>query len=234
MRVGIIQSAYIPWRGYFDFIDSVDIFVIYDDVSYSKGSWRNRNQIKTPAGKKWLTIPVQAGSHHLSIDEVRIGIPQQPWQPEHRRVLKEFLGEAPYFSEAFSLWQETIDYGDEFLSELNQKFIHIICNYLDIKTKIIRSSDISTHGAKTERLIHLLNKLGATCYISGPAAKDYLNEDMFREHKIRLEYKSYDYRPYPQLYGPFDGAVSILDLIANCGRNSKDFLSSLTPNIAVK
>lgn len=231
MRVGIIQSAYIPWRGYFDFIDNVDLFVIYDDVLYSKGSWRNRNQIKTNNGLKWLTVPVQAGSHHLLIDEVRIGESHISWQLEHQRLLKEFLGDSPYYTDAISLWQQTIDLSEESLSRLNQHFIQLTCTYLGIKTKIIRSSEYSLSGAKTERLIDLLNQLDASCYVSGPAAQDYLDENMFRKHKIRLEYKSYNYEPYPQLWGEFQGTVSVLDLIANCGPNAANFLNSLTPNI---
>jgi hypothetical protein len=231
MRVGIIQSAYMPWRGYFDFINSVDLFVIYDDVLYSRGSWRNRNQIKTSNGLKWLTVPVQSDAHHFAIDQIRIASPLKPWQPEHERQLVQFLGKAPYFADAFSLWQEALEHSNGFLSQLNQSIIVSVCQYLCIQTKILQSRDFNLHGAKTERLIELLTKLNATCYVSGPAARGYLDESMFLQKGIRLEYKSYDYKPYPQLWGEFQGAVSILDLIANCGHEAKNYLQSATPNV---
>lgn len=231
MKVGVIQSAYMPWRGYFDFINSVDLFVIYDDVLYSRGSWRNRNQIKTPNGLKWLTVPVQSDAHHYPIDQIRIGSPIKPWVPEHERQLIEHLGSAPYFADAFSLWQHALKHSNGFLSQLNQNLIADVCQYLCIQTRIVQSRDYGLHGAKTERLIELLTKLGATCYVSGPAARGYLEESMFMEKGIRLEYKSYDYKPYPQLWGEFQGAVSILDLIANCGPEAKSYLYSATPNI---
>jgi hypothetical protein len=233
-RVGIIQSNYIPWRGYFDFIDSVDLFVIYDDVQYSTGSWRNRNQLKTQTGLKWLTVPVKT-KLGVPIDEVPIGRTAKPWQDIHRRQLKESLGSAPFFKDAIAIWEEGIAASDLTLSELNIRLIKLICAYLQITTPIVMSRDYSVTGAKTERLINLLKKVGATVYLSGSAAQNYLDENLFREHGISLEYKTYDYVPYPQLWSEFVGTVSVLDLIANTGQDAKQFLKSQTPNaIAIR
>ena len=226
-RVGIIQSNYIPWRGHFDFIDSVDLFVIYDDVQYSKNSWRNRNQIKTPTGLQWLTVPVHAKLSLLT-DEVRIAQTHKPWQNTHRRLFHEFLGPAPSFKDAIELWEEGIAAGDLTISQLNARLIKLVCAYLRIDTPIVMSREYAVTGAKTERLINLLKKLEATAYLSGPAAKGYLDEDLFRENGIRLEYKTYDYPPYPQLWGEFVGTVSVLDLIANTGPEARRFLKSTT------
>lgn len=233
MRVGIIQSCYIPWRGFFDFIDNVELFILYDDVKYSHGSWRNRNQVKNDSGLRWLTVPVMAGATDLPIDQVFIGKAVKPWDQLHHRLLKESLGITPYFKEAMTLWEHSINANDKYLSNLNERLIRNICSYLHISTTIVRSRDFACQGEKTVRLIDLLKKVGATSYLSGPAAKDYLDEDAFRQAGIGLSYKTYDYDPYPQQWGDFEGAVTVLDLIANCGPDSINHLKSKTPDEVV-
>lgn len=231
MRVGIIQSCYIPWRGYFDFIDSVDLFMIFDDIQYPQGrSWRNRNQIKTRNGLKWLTVPVSHGAGQLNIDQVLISDSGKPWQASHRGLLRDALGQAPYFHEAMALWEEGVQTGERHLSRLNVHLIKAICRYLGIDTPIVLSSDYPVTGEKTARLIALLKRVGAKTYVSGPAAKDYLEPAQFRDNNIRLEYKSYRYQAYPQLWGEFAGAVTVLDLIANTGPESRRYLNSQEPN----
>lgn len=220
--VGIIQSSYIPWRGYFDFINSVDVFVIYDDIQYSTGSWRNRNQIKAKTGLKWLTVPINKKQGML-IDEVLIDRSIR-WQNKHRHLLKESLGSAPYFNNAMEIWEEGIASEHLTVSELNIRLIKLICNYLEIITPIVMSRDYHLTGVKTDRLVSLIKTIGGTKYLSGPTAKAYLDENQFRENGICLEYKTYDYPPYPQLWGDFVGNVSVLDLIANTGKEAKLFL----------
>lgn len=228
-RVGVIQSCYIPWRGYFDFINSVDLFIVYDDVQFSTGSWRNRNKVKTPRGLQWMTVPVRL-KLGLAIDEVRIGHTKIPWRDAHRRLLHEALGPAPFFSDAIRIWEDGVsgDFGS--ISELNVRLMRLVCDYLRISTSIMFSRDFKLKGTKTERLIELLQKAGASVYLSGPTAKNYLNESRFRQLGIGLEYKIYDYDPYPQLWGSFEGAVTVLDLIANVGTDARRFLNSRSPN----
>tara|TARA_R110002072_G_scaffold302603_1_gene486629 strand:- start:83887 stop:84603 length:717 start_codon:yes stop_codon:yes gene_type:complete len=234
MRVGIIQSCYAPWRGYFDFIASVDLFLVLDDVAYSKGSWRNRNQIKTPRGLQWITVPVSVSSSEGSfpdIDEVRIADGPKLWRNTHRALLKESLGEAPRFQDAIDIWEAGCSDTSGRLSPLNVKLIRGICDYLGITTPIVNARDYPVTGSGTNRVIALLKRAGATCYLSGPAARDYLDEEQFSENSIRLEYKTYDYDPYPQLWGDFVGNVSVLDLIANLGPRASDHIRSKTPDI---
>lgn len=230
MRVAAIQSNYVPWRGYFDFIASVDQFVLYDDVQYSTGSWRNRNRIKGPMGLRWLTVPVRT-KLGIAIDEVRIDNPVKAWHETHRRLLYESLQAAPYFGDAITLWSEAISANDDYLSRLNIRLIRSICDYLGIETPIVGSRDFQLSGTKTERLLLLLKRIGANTYLSGPSAMAYLDVPLLAEHGIAVEYKSYDYEPYPQLWGRFEGAVSILDLIANTGPSARAFLSSRSANI---
>ncbi|NLS97292.1 MAG: WbqC family protein [Planctomycetaceae bacterium] len=232
MRVGVIQSSYAPWRGYFDFIVSVDLFIIYDNVRYSnrKGTWRNRNRVKTSRGLRWMTVPISASGQPV-IDEVCIVPSPKPWRNTHQTLLTESLRAAPFFDDALAIWREGTQDSSGRLSPLNVQLIRTICRYLGIRTPIVDARHYASSGAKTERLIHLIKQAGATTYLSGPAARDYLDESLFRENKIRLEYKSYDYSPYPQLWGEFEGAVTVLDLIANVGPEAAKHLRSRTPDV---
>lgn len=233
MRIGAIQSSYIPWRGYFDFIASVDTFVVYDDVQYSKGSWRNRNRVKTAQGTRWITVPVRV-SLGQPIDAVEIGDPGAAWQDAHRRQLEAALGEAPHFADALALWRGAADAGERYLSRLNVRLIRAVNEYLGIGTPIVQARDLDLRGSRTERLLSMLQRLGASEYLSGPSASAYLDVGLLNRNGIRVIYKSYDYPPYPQLWGGFDGAVSVLDLVANTGTAARDFLSTLTPDVLVE
>ncbi len=229
MRIGVIQSNYVPWRGYFDFIREVDLFVFYDDQQFSKGSWRNRNKIKTPAGLKWLSVPVKHERLSQLICDTRIEY-STDWQMNHLNQFTESYRKTPFFPDAHDLLRDAFSFRDGTISELNVRLVHLICAYFGIGTPMKFSKEYSLTGEKTERLIDLFQKTGASTYLSGPSARDYLDESLFRKHGIRLEYKSYDYPSYPQPWGAFEGTVSILDLIANCGQESKELLRSSTPN----
>ncbi|MDJ0508695.1 MAG: WbqC family protein [Crocosphaera sp.] len=229
MKVGIIQSNYIPWRGYFDFINSVDLFIIYDDVKYTKGDWRNRNKIKTPQGLDWLTVPVHYKHLKQLINETTIDYTHY-WQHNHIKKFSYHYQKAPFCQEILDLFESAILNNFAYLSQLNFSILELINHYLDIKTPLIHSQDYKITGTKTARLINLLEQVGATSYLSGPAAKSYLDETLFQKAGIGLEYKTYDYLPYPQLWGDFQGNVSILDLLANTGKDAKNYLITQTPN----
>ncbi len=230
MRVGIIQSNYIPWRGYFDFINSVDLFIIHDDLQYTKGDWRNRNKIKTSQGLTWLTVPVHYQNVSQLICDTQIDYLQK-WQLSHLNQFTSNYYKAPFFTESINLLKTAFSFQELTISELNIRLIQLACEYLSINTPIVFSQDYKFKGIKTEKLIHLLKKVGATNYLSGPTAKKYLDEDLFRQNNICLEYKTYDYDTYPQLWGDFIGSVSVLDLIANLGKEAKNHITSKTPHL---
>jgi hypothetical protein len=227
LKVGIVQSSFIPWRGYFDFIASVDKFVFLEDVQYTARDWRNRNRIKSPGGSIWLTVPVLSVSREQLIQDTRIDY-SRPWIRKHRAAWNSNYARARYLSHTEEILATMSERTYETISELNIALIGRICQYLGIATPTLASSSLSPMGTKTTRLIDILRKLGATAYVSGPSADGYLDKQAFSEEGIQLEYKSYDYAPYPQLWGDFDGAVSVLDLIANCGPESPAFLRSQT------
>ncbi|MBT3504617.1 MAG: WbqC family protein [Piscirickettsiaceae bacterium] len=229
MKVGVIQSSFIPWRGYFDFIASVDAFVFLEDVQYTSCGWRNRNKIKTPKGTEWVTIPVMRGGKDLLIRDAKIDC-SQGWIKRLQGSWTTNYGRSEFFNETVELLAEIETTRYENLSSLNIELTKRICDYLSITTPLIDSSDLSLEGTKTDRLIDLLKKLNATSYLSGPSADVYLDKEAFRRNGIRLEYKSYDYEPYPQLWGPFEGTVMVLDLIANCGPDAKNHIRSRTPD----
>lgn len=221
-KVAILQSNYIPWKGYFDLIAAVDEFIIYDDMQYTRRDWRNRNQIKTPQGLKWLTVPVEVkGKYHQSIRDTKIA--EGNWAAEHLKALILNYSRAPYFEEVMS-WLAPL-YSNEVssdISSLNLKFIVAICSYLGIHTKLSSSSDYELIDGKTERLVGLCLQAGASEYVSGPSAKEYIDPSIFSDKNIELTWFDYNgYAEYPQLWGEFQHGVTILDLLMNCGGSAK-------------
>jgi hypothetical protein len=224
-RVAITQSNYIPWKGYFDLIASVDEVIIYDDMQYTRRDWRNRNKIKTPHGHQWLTVPViSKGKYHQAIRDTEIS--GNAWASSHWKALELNYRRAPFFEE-ISTWLEPLYRNEEFenLSIMNRCFIKRICEYLNIQTLFTCSWEYDLLPGKTERLAHLCKQAGGDHYISGPAAKAYIDEGVFKEKRIELVWYDYqDYPEYPQLWGEFVHDVSILDLLFNCGRSSSQYM----------
>jgi hypothetical protein len=212
----ILQPSYIPWRGYFHQISKADCFIFYDDVQFDSRGWRNRNQIKTPQGVKWLTIPVYkkgARAEGTLIKDVRI-CPDTRWQDKHRRALEHSYSKAPFFNAYMPRLERFYQEPWEFLSELVIEMTMALASELGVpRRRFVRSSTLQAEGNKTDRLLNLLQKAGATHYITGPSARSYLEEEKLLAAGISLEYMSYDYPEYTQLYPPFAGAVSILDLL---------------------
>lgn len=221
--ISILQSNYIPWKGYFDIIAKSDVFVVYDEVQFTKNDWRNRNLIKTATGKQWITIPVNQKSLDQRIFETEISL--QTWAKKHQGMLQANYAKAPCFKEMKDRIFSLYDTNDKLLSSINLRFIRGICEMLDIKTKIIDSRELNLTGDKVEKLVDACTKLNASVYLSGPAAKSYIDEKLFIDSNIQLEWMDYGgYKEYHQLFPPFDHGVSILDLIFNMGSDAKKYL----------
>jgi len=229
VKVGIIQSNYLPWRGYFDFIDDVDLFIFHDDVQYTKGDWRNRNRIKSDQGPKWITVPVHYRATNQLVCDTVIDY-SHDWVSQHINQIRQWYGKALYYSEYSDSLFEILRRPCSTISDLNVALCRWVMCQLDITTPTKMSADFQLHGHKTERLIGLLKEVQAKVYISGPAGTGYLDENLFRENHIRLEYKSYDYSAYPQLSGEFISNVTVLDLLFNTGPNARQYLKSRSPN----
>jgi hypothetical protein len=219
--VAISQSNYIPWKGYIDTIASVDTFVLYDDMQYTKRDWRNRNKIKTPQGVKWLSIPVDVkGKYFQKINETRVS--DIAWSTSHWSSIQQNYRKALYYAETAEWLKPLYDQAHAFpmLSDINRLFLKGICTQLGIDTEIRSSSEFTLADGKTERLVDLCVQLDADLYVSGPSAKSYIVEDLFREKEIELAWTDNSaYLDYPQLHGVFEEFVTILDLLFNVGLN---------------
>jgi hypothetical protein len=214
-RVAILQSNYIPWKGYFDIISSVDEFILYDEVQYTKNDWRNRNVIKTQQGTQWLTIPVRhTGRFGQPVDAVRLA--DASWTKKHWASLAQAYARAPFFEALAPAVREAYEAcrDEEYLSAVNRRFIRLVADLLDLPARIVSSRDYAVTGDRNERLVELCRRAGADAYLSGPAARDYLDENLFADAGITVSWMDYsNYPEYPQLHGPFVHGVSVLDLL---------------------
>lgn len=225
-KVAILQSNYIPWKGYFDLIAAVDEFILYDDMQYTKNDWRNRNQIKTPKGVEWLTVPVGQDIDRRIRD---VELHDQRWQIKHWKTLEANYAKGPHFK-AIAEWLKPLylEQSHSHLSTLNHRLLQAICGYLGIATRISHSWDYRLGEGKSERLVDLCQQAGASEYLSGPAARDYLDESLFAAQGIAVSWFDYSgYPQYPQQWGDFTHGVSILDLLFNCGPDAPRFMKHI-------
>jgi hypothetical protein len=227
-RIAILQSNYIPWKGYFDIINMADEFVIYDEAQFTRRDWRNRNLIKTKNGLKWLTIPVEVkGRYHQKICETRIS--DKKWALRHWQVIKHNYSSAPYFGVYEDLFEQAYQQSSsfEFLSDVNKLFINLINSILGINTLITNTTKYQLEGNRNKKLISVCKQAGANVYISGPSAKDYIDERLFSEANVSIFWVDYTgYPEYNQKYPPFQHSLSIIDVIFNCGSDSHLFMNS--------
>ncbi|MCP5556542.1 MAG: WbqC family protein [Verrucomicrobiaceae bacterium] len=226
-RIAVMQSNYIPWKGYFDLMNAVDEFVIYDEVQYTKNDWRNRNRIKTAHGVQWLTIPVRQERLSQRISETELAM--QTWSRKHWKTIEQAYSKAPCFDEygaaIASLYEQASSF--RFLSEVNLHFINGLAQLIGITPKVTASTAYPGGSDKNSRLVSIIKAANAGIYLSGPAAKCYLDEDMFAGEGIDVCWV--DYRNYPlyiQQYPPFAHDVTALDLLFAMGSKAKDFLKS--------
>jgi len=206
----------------------VDEFILYDDMQYTRRDWRNRNIIKTPKGAQWLTIPVKTkGKYYQRIRDTEIN--GREWAINHWQTLTQNYCRSPYF-EAISEWLAPLylDAPYTHLSQVNRRFINAICNHLQIETTISNSWDYQSTSGKTERLASLCAQAGGAEYVTGPAARDYIDESIFLSMGIKLTWFDYSgYPEYPQLWGDFTHGVTILDLLFNCGKDLSRYMKHL-------
>ena len=223
-KVAILQSNYIPWKGYFDIINDVDLFIFYDEVQYTTRDWRSRNKIYTGSGLKWLSIPVN-GSRQMAIDEVKIA--DKGWQQSHFSSIAGSYSKAPYWKK----YKDFLEYVYlerewEYLYQVNRFLIETISrDILKIDTEFMDCRSFTSPGQKHEKLLNLAKAAGAQYYLSGPAAKDYIIEEDYAAAGIELAWKDYGgYPEYRQLHEPFEHAVSIIDLILNTGEDAPYYI----------
>lgn len=226
--VAIVQSCYIPWKGYFDLIRHADEFILFDDVQFTKRDWRSRNRIKTMHGGMWLTVPVSTKGKYLqAIKDTEISEPR--WFEKHWQTIASQYARAPFWH-TYKAQMEELYRGctATHLSHVNRRLLDGLCAMLGITTRLSWSMDYIVPDGKTSRLVSLCQQAGATRYLSGPAARDYIEPELFSDAGIALEYFDYrGYPEYPQLYPPFDHNVSVIDLILQTGPEADRYLLPL-------
>jgi len=224
MKIAILQSNYIPWKGYFDLINAVDVFVLYDCVQYTKNDWRNRNQVLVNGAPHWLTIPVrQAKLTQLVQDTQTTG---SSWARKHWATLQQSYARARGYealaASLQSLYEQLATVGE--LSRINRSFIEYICAALEIRSQLLDARELIADGDRNERLVHICQQLGAHTYVSGPAAQAYLDTHMFKRANIDVEWFEYGpYAPYPQASQTFSDHMSVLDLLLNTGDQARHY-----------
>lgn len=225
-KIAILQSNYIPWKGYFDLINMVDEFVLFDTAQYTKNDWRNRNKIKTSQRLNWVTIPTSHVSLSQTISDTLVS--DFRWSKKHWQTISQNYSKAPFFKEYKDLFEDFyMNNQERRLSLINAQLIEIVNSILGIKTKITWSSDYELLEGQTEKLLSICKQAGADVYLSGPAAKEYFDITLAQNEGIQVEWMNYSgYQEYHQLHPPFEHGVSILDLIFNEGPNAKKFMKS--------
>lgn len=226
-RIVILQSNYVPWKGYFDLIKAADEFILYDEVQYTKNDWRNRNKIKSANGLHWLTVPVKQKFLTQRILDTKVL--DDKWKKKHFQTIRQFYSKAVGFTSEIGFIEDLyVTCTFDSISEINYHFISRIAERLGITTKLSWSQEYGLIDGKTERLVNLVQRAGGTEYISGPAAKDYLDESLFQTAGIKVTWADYSgYPEYPQVHPPFAHGVSILDLLLNTGPEASQYLKSV-------
>jgi len=220
-RVAIVQSNYVPWKGYFDLMSQADEMILLDDVQYTRRDWRNRNRIKTREGIRWMTVPVRVrGRYTQRVDETEISDPS--WAERHWATLRNSYARAPCFSEvAESIEHLYAGCASPLLTEVNEHLLRGLNDLLHVSTPISRSVNVPLVTNPTERLVRLCRGAGATEYLTGPSSWAYLRQELFTRAGISVATMTYgDYPGYPQLHGPFEDRVSVLDVLFHTGRDA--------------
>lgn len=222
MKVAIHQPNYIPWIGFFDKLDQVDLFVILDMAHYSKTSFVNRNYIKTPKGAHRLTVPIGKGSqliHHLRTDETT------NWRKRHWKIIENNYRRSPYFEMYHASFKQLYEKKWESLFPFNMALLIQMKQALQIDTKIMIESDFHTDfGKGNTRNVQIVKAVQGSVYLSGVGARAYNEASEFIENGIRLEYQHFTHPIYPQRFGSFIPNLSMMDMLFNCGPDTMEII----------
>lgn len=216
------QPNYLPWLGFFHKMISCDLFVILDNVLLSKREITKRNIIKGPEGSRLLSVPLKRKKSLIKNSIINNDV---AWNLNHWGSLETCYARSPYWKKYRELFYPIYHHPGEKLAALNLRLIEVIRSILGINTPMVLSSENpEITGSKGERIISLCKHFKADSYLSGNGARAYNDDQAFASNGIQLVYQDFKHPEYPQLWGDFLPNLSAVDLIFNCGPNSKDFL----------
>ena len=231
MVVAINQPCYLPWRGHFALMKTADVFVFYDDVQFTSNTSRSffaRVQLKTAAGRRWLTVPVRkSGRFGQCIDQVAIAEDGR-WRARHAAAIREAFRGAPFADSVEPVLAALTGASWPRLAELTIATTRLAAELLGVRRDTLRSSALGIEGAGSARVLAICRALGATRYVTGHGALDYLEHEAFEAAGIAVDYMDYDRSPYPQLHGVFEPYVTALDVLANTGPAAADHVGGRT------
>ncbi|MGC2602740.1 MAG: WbqC family protein [Rhodomicrobium sp.] len=227
MRVVISQPMLFPWVGLLEQVRLAGVFVHYDDVHFSKGSFTNRVQIKTPQGPRWMTVPVKGLTLGQHIEDVEIQAMDQ-WVPRHIALLEQSFSGAPYADDAMALVRTVYSEVHRTIGTLARASLLAVSDYFGLSegTRFIDVRDLDAGGSGSGRVLAIVKKLGGDEYVTGHGARNYLEHQAFEDAGVRVNYMNYECNPYPQLHGTFTPYVTSLDLVANCGKSGQAYIKS--------
>lgn len=229
--VVISQPMYFPWVGLFEQIALADVYVHYTDVQFSRGSFTNRVQVKTPQGSRWMTVPLRDLRLGQHIDEVQVD-ERQDWRSQHRRLLRQALGQAPHYADAERLFDALpAAAGAQTIAAVAIASIEAVCDYFGLRPPRVVSIDaLGVGGSGSTRVLEIVRRVGGTRYVTGHGARHYLDHAAFDRAGVAVNYMQYRCTPYPQFHGAFTPYVTVLDLVAQCGRAGRALINSGTCN----
>ncbi len=229
MTIVVLQPGYLPWLGFFDQLRRADVFVYYDDVQYNTHGWRNRNRIKTKQGPLWLTVPVRhSGLSKPRILDVQIDTTTN-WAKKHVASVRQAYAAAPFLTQYAPALEEILLQPWERLVDVDIAVAGLIAEWLGLQRPIERSSQLGIEGGQSQRLVNICRHFGATTYLSGNAASDYLDVPLFEQNGIAVQWQDFAHPVYPQLHGEFVPYLSAIDLVLNCGEAARGVLEGVSP-----
>jgi hypothetical protein len=226
MKIAVMQPTYLPWIGYFELIDGVDLFVFFDDVHFNKRSWHRRNRIKTVSGEFTLTIPVLCKGKQMPLIKDTPINNEIPWKRKHLANIKSNYSKAKFFGLYIHELETLYSHEYKWLLDLNLAFIEFLRRSIGINTPTILSSSLKISDTKDERLINICKKLNAKDLYDAHGAMEFLNIDLFKKNGINLTFQQYKHPVYRQLHGDFISHLSALDLLLNEGERALDIIRS--------
>lgn len=219
------QPNYLPWLGYIYKMAQADVFVLADDVQYTKHGYINRNRVRTHDGWQWMTVPVRSrGRAGQRICDVEIST-EQAWARKHLQTIEWNYRNAPFYDMHASFLHELLQAPPARLLDLNVRLMRYALAQLDLDTRIRLSSEMTLRPERSQRLADMARACNCDVYLAGDGgSRQYLDEHVLQAAGIDVQYVGFDHPRYPQCHAGFEAGMCVFDLLFNCGPRSREVL----------